>query len=67
MKVTVPPDGKVVIVLDTLLPVTVTAPQAAPIVGMPHEAVTPVIPAGTASVNTVRLALSGPAFVTVDV
>ena len=67
MKVTVPPDGNVVIVLETLLPVTVTPPQAAPIVGAPQEAVTPVMPAGTASVNTVRLAASGPAFVTVDV
>ena len=53
--------------LDTLFPVTVTAPQDAPMVGAPHEAVTPEIPAGTASVNTVRLAPSGPALVTVDV
>lgn len=67
VKVTELPTGKVAIVLETLLPATVTAPQAAPNVGVPQDAVTPLMAAGTESVKTVRFAASGPALVTVDV
>ena len=65
--VTLPPDGSVVIVLVTTLPATFTAPHAAPPVGVPQLAPTPVTDAGTVSLNVVPFALLGPRFDTTTV
>src|SRR5450631_41891 len=67
VKVTDPPEGSVVIVLVTELPVTLTAPHAAPPVALPQEAATPVTAAGTLSVNCEALAAWGPVFETTTV
>jgi hypothetical protein len=67
VNVTVPPAGRVVIVLETLFPATLTVPHTAPPVADPQDPPTPVMAAGTESVNTVRFAGSGPALLTVDV
>jgi hypothetical protein len=67
VKVTLAPAGKAVMVLVTLLPLTLTAPQTAPIVGMPQIPLTPVIVAGTLSLNVEPFAPSGPALLTVTV
>ena len=64
VNVTLPPLGRVGIVLVTVLPARLTAPHAAPPVGEPHVAPTPVIDAGTASLNVVPFASLGPRFVT---
>jgi hypothetical protein len=67
VNVTLPFAGKLVIVLVTLLPATLTAPHVAPGVGNPQLAVTPVMAAGTASLKVVPLALLGPWLVTTTV
>jgi hypothetical protein len=67
VNVTLPPLGKVVIVLVTLLPATFTAPQTALPVGVPQLAATAVTPAGTASLNVVPFAALGPKLLTTTV
>ena len=64
VKVTVAPEGSVVMVLVTLLPATLTGPHTAPPVAEPQEAATPVTTPGTLSLNCARLAACGPAFET---
>src|SRR5690242_20635519 len=64
VNVTLAPLGRVVIVLVTVLPATLTAPHAAPPVGVLQFALTPVMPAGTTSLNVVPFASLGPRFVT---
>jgi hypothetical protein len=67
VKVTDPPDGKVVIVLVTVLIDTITLPHAAPPVGVPQVAPMPVMPAGKVSLKLVPFAASGPALDTTTV
>ncbi len=67
VRVTLPPAGNAATVLETLLPVTVTAPQIAPPVGEPQSAVSPLSAVGTLSLITVALAASGPVLATISV
>src|SRR5205085_6796795 len=61
VKVTVAPEGSVAIVLVTALPARLTAPHAAPPVGLPQLAVIADRTAGTLSLDCAALAAWGPA------
>src|SRR5260221_597270 len=60
VNVTLPPDGRVVTVLVTFCPATLTVPQAAPPVAVPQVAVMLPIPTGTLSLKVAPSAADGP-------
>ena len=64
VKVTLPPAGSVVLLLLTVEPATLTAPQAAPPAGLPQLAVMLPMPAGSVSAKLAPFAADGPALLT---
>src|SRR5438270_912713 len=64
VKVTLPPEGSVVMLLLTAEPLTLTVPHTAPPVGLPQLAVMLPMPAGSVSAKLAPSAAAGPPLLT---